>query len=298
MHARRFGAWGCAAISIGLGLAAAGCTQAKRPTPVAAVSWVTSMGAGLKDAAAKHRPMLVDFYTDWCVYCKQLDESTYVDPRFIEFSKRFTMVKLNAEVDTATASRYRILYYPTILTLKEDGTEIDRFAGYYPTAGFVAQVEDFLAGRNTLAGMLAQESVKGTDATYLYDLAERLATAGRTGEARQRWVRLVTVDSKNTSGKVDDALYSLSRMSRKEKNYQAARAYAQEIVDRYPTSDMMKPALLQVAINWRRSGDLAKARRIFLDYGSRFPDDEDAPYAREQADSIAAEMAMAHRPGA
>jgi hypothetical protein len=29
-----------------------------------------------------------------------------------------------------------------------------------------------------------------------------------------------------------------------------------------------------------------KARELFLDYTKRFPDDEDAPYAREQADSL------------
>ena len=79
---------------------------------------------------------------------------------------------------------------------------------------------------------------------------------------------------------------SLARMSRKEKDYTAARKYAQTVVDRYPTGDMMKSAFLEVGINWKKSGKLESARKVFLDYVRKFPTDEDAPYAREQADTL------------
>jgi TolA-binding protein len=80
-------------------------------------------------------------------------------------------------------------------------------------------------------------------------------------------------------------------MSRKAKDYATARKYAQTVLDRYPDSDAMKSAFLEVGVNWKRAGEFAKARKVFLDYASRFPDDEDAPWAQEQADSMAVQIA-------
>jgi len=230
------------------------------------------------------------------MWCKALEESTYVDPQFIQFSKRFTMAKLNAEVDTLTARRYRVLGYPTIMVLNDKGEEIDRVVGYYKAPAFMSQVEDYLAGRNTLGTMLAEEPAKADSAEFMYRLADRLADHGLFDESRKRFVKFVALDPKNKTSRVDDAYYRLARMARKEHDYANDRKYAQIILDRYPDGDMMKPAFLEVGQGFRKDGQLEKARKIFLDYAKRFPTDEDAPWAREQADTLAAQLAK--RPGA
>lgn len=199
-------------------------------------------------------------------------------------------MKLNAEVDTVLAEQYTVRYYPTICILREDGTEIDRIVGYYPAPGYIQQVRDYLAGRNTLASMLEQEAAKKDSADFVYRLADKLAFHGRFDEAKERYARLPSLDPDNTTGEVDDALYSLSRMARREKDYEKARQLAQTILDRYAASDMMKPAFLQVGINLKLEGALPQARKVFLDYVRRYPDDEDAPWAKEQADTLAAKL--------
>ena len=200
-------------------------------------------------------------------------------------------MKLNAEVDTVTAAHYRVRGYPTILVLKPDGTEIDRIVGYYRAPEFMGQVEDYLAGRNTLASMVAAESTLGRNRAFLSRLADKFQEHGLSEEAKTRYLRLVALDPTNKSGLVDDALMNLLQMSKRDKDYAVARKYAQTILDRYPDSDNMKPAFLEVGIIWKRAGDLAKARKVFLDYAAKFPDDEDAPYAKEQADTLAAQIA-------
>lgn len=204
-------------------------------------------------------------------------------------------MKVNAEADTALAARYTVRYYPTICVLRDDGTEIDRIVGYYPAPQYIQQVKDYLAGRNTLVAMLKAEPAKKDSADFLYRLADKLSFHGRFDEARPRYARVVELDPENRTGDVDDALYTLSRLARRDKDYEQARKYAQTILDRYATSDMMKPAILQVGINLRLERDYAKARRVFLDYVRRFPHDEDAPWAKEQADSLTARL---HHPAA
>ncbi len=205
------------------------------------------------------------------------------------------MAKVNAEVDTATAARYRVRAYPTILVLKENGEELDRVVGYYRAPEFISQVEDYLAGRNTLGSMIAEEPTKKDSADFIYRLGERFADHGLYDESRQRFQRLIALDPKNATGHVDDALYRLARMARKDKDYASDRKYAQMILDRYADSDMMRPAYLEVGIAWKKDGKLETARRIFLDYSKRFPDDEDAPWARAQADTLAAQIAQRPR---
>ena len=201
------------------------------------------------------------------------------------------MAKLNAEVDTATAARYRARGYPTIMVLNERGEELDRVVGYYRAPEFMSQVEDYLAGRNTLASMVAEAPTKKNDPEFLYKLADRYADHGLFDEARKEFLVFVAMDPKNRSGHTDDAYYRLARMARKEKDYASDRKYAKAIVDRYPDSDMYRPAILEFGQGYSKDGQYEKARVIFLDYAKRFPSDEDAPWAREQADTLAAKIA-------
>jgi len=276
-------------VPFAVSLFAVGCTQAKKPVP-AGITWNGAIGAALADAQAHHRPILLDMYTDWCEWCKALDETTYTDPKFIRYSQRFTMARMNAEVDTVTAARYHVGGYPTVLVLDEKGNEIDRVVGYSRAPEFISQIEDYLAGRNTLASVVAQEPAKKNDPEFVYQLADRFADHGLFDESRKRFLLFVAMDPRNKSGHVDDAYYRLARMARKAHDYASDRKYAQIILDRYPDSDMMRPAFLEVGQGFRKDGQLARARTIFLDYAKRFPTDGDAPWAREQADSIGVQL--------
>jgi TolA-binding protein len=167
---------------------------------------------------------------------------------------------------------------------------VERVVGYKPAPEFAAEIEDYLAGRNTLGSMLEQEAAKSDSAAFVYRLAERLGFHGRFDEARERYLKVAKLDPENATECVDDALYYLSRMARKDKDYAQARQYAKTIVDRYAGSDMYRPAWLQVGINYRKEGSLPEARRVFLEFVKKFPGDEDAPWAQEQADSIAVQL--------
>lgn len=266
-----------------------GCTESKKAVP-AGITWTSAYNAALADAQAHHRPILLDMYTDWCEWCHALDDTTYVDPAFIQFSKGFTMSRINAEVDTVTAARYHVQNYPTVLVLNEKGEEMDRVVGYSRAPGFIAEVKDYLAGRNTLASVLAQEPAHRKDPEFIYKLADRLADHGLSEESKRRFLMFVSMDPKNVSGHTDDAYYRLARMARKKKDFASDRKYAQTILDKYPDSDMMRPAFLEVGQSYSKNGEYEPARKIFLDYAKRFPDDGDASWAREQADTMAVRL--------
>jgi len=132
--------------AIGLALAAAavsGC--AKEGSASAAtggeVAWVHNLEDGLKQAAEQGKPVMVDFYTDWCGWCKKLDEDTYSDARVQEKARRFVAVKVDADKDEVNRGKYGVEGFPTILFLSPNGKEIHRVPGFAPPEAFLKEMD-------------------------------------------------------------------------------------------------------------------------------------------------------------
>jgi thiol:disulfide interchange protein len=96
---------------------------ASSPVPLGAASiqWETSFEAAMQKAKAEKRPVMVDFYTDWCSACKVLDSDVYTDQRVIAESANWIAVKVNAEQRTDVAQAYGVTGYPTLAFIQGDG---------------------------------------------------------------------------------------------------------------------------------------------------------------------------------
>ena len=68
------------------------------------VVW-TSFDEGLAKGVKENKNILVDFYTDWCHWCKVMDEKTFSEKKVAaKLKDRFATVRLNAEIDTVYAN--------------------------------------------------------------------------------------------------------------------------------------------------------------------------------------------------
>ena len=111
-----------------------------------AVDWEKGMPAALERARTEGKPVLVNFYADWCVWCKRLDSTTLHDAKVAALLRdRVVPVRLDVEGNGRRLSNeYRVDGLPTVLVLDADGREIGRIPGYMPPAGFLERVEGFL----------------------------------------------------------------------------------------------------------------------------------------------------------
>ena len=84
------------------------------------IRWERRFEDALKKARTSHKPVIVDFWAQWCGWCHRLDKTTYVDPAVVKLSEGFVAVKVNTEGDpreTAVAIRYDVSSLPTIMVI-------------------------------------------------------------------------------------------------------------------------------------------------------------------------------------
>lgn len=111
-------------------------------SPARAVEW-QGWNAGLAVAAAQHRPVVVDVYTDWCRWCRQMDREVYGRPDIGRYlAAHFVTVRLDAEsaepvtyrgrdlTARALASAFEVSGYPTTIFLAADGDHLANVPGY------------------------------------------------------------------------------------------------------------------------------------------------------------------------
>ena len=74
------------------------------------------------------KPVLVDFYADWCGPCKVLSPTIEELAQDKKYSDKYYFYKVNVDTAFNISERYSIQYIPTIIIFK-DGEEITRNSG-------------------------------------------------------------------------------------------------------------------------------------------------------------------------
>jgi len=106
------------------------------------IHWQVFQDDLLKEAQVEAKPVLIDFYADWCIPCKELDKLTFSDPEVIELSRKFIMLKADltkssGPLTSRLKKTYGVKGVPTLVLLSPDGSEAKQLR----TVGFIEKDE-------------------------------------------------------------------------------------------------------------------------------------------------------------
>ncbi len=136
------------------GLSLRGGSVAYRELEFQAVKGPGELRKALSVAVAERRPVMLDYYADWCVSCKELEKYTFSDPRVRAALGRAVLLRTdvtaNDAEDQALLGQFDLFGPPAILFFGPDGRERPQFrvVGFVKAERFAAHVERAI-GRET-----------------------------------------------------------------------------------------------------------------------------------------------------
>ena len=112
------------------------------------IKWY-SFSEGVAKAKKEKKYMIVDFYTDWCMYCKKMDAETYSDKKVSDYiNEKFVPIKVNAEsknsiqfdgktiTERELAMGFNVNSYPTIFFMSGEKDAVGTAPGFVDAKQF------------------------------------------------------------------------------------------------------------------------------------------------------------------
>ena len=291
---------------------------AQESSDVASAPYVTDFAKAKALAAVGDKPIIIDFYTDWCVWCKKFDKEVATQPEIIEFfTDDAVYAKINAEEDTLVSRAYKVMGFPTFVLTDSKGEEIDRIAGYLPTAEFLQTIDDYRNGIGTLGALLEEAKTKNDRELY-FEIAnkykyrgdskngkewyEKIAASGEKQDSLSGEAYLAIADMYRREDKDDDAMAAYKKivedfkgtnfeprgmlyvghMNRWGKEFETALSIYNTVMAEFKGGEFEETAEIYRAINYRDKGDTTLAIAAFAGFAEHWPNSEDFDYANEQ----------------
>lgn len=106
---------------------------------------IEDLNAELATAKANKQTVMLDFYADWCVSCKEMEQFTFTDSKVINRLNNTVLLKAdvtkNDDIDKTLMKKFGIIGPPAILFFK-DGEEraAQRVVGFKPADDFLQSI--------------------------------------------------------------------------------------------------------------------------------------------------------------
>jgi thioredoxin-related protein len=111
--------------------------------------WI-GFDAGFAEAAKSGKPVVIDFYTDWCVWCKKMDKEVFSRKDVSDrLAKEYVTIRIDAESNAPITfkgvkttprkftEQMRVQGFPTLIFYDSKGTPLTALPGYVDAKTFM-----------------------------------------------------------------------------------------------------------------------------------------------------------------
>jgi len=111
------------------------------------VASISALEARIQQASANHQPVMLDFYADWCISCKEMEAYTLTDPKVKQALTGFVLLRADvtkdSDDDKALLAKFNLIGPPAMLFFCADNQEsaAHRVIGYQDAETFIKTLQ-------------------------------------------------------------------------------------------------------------------------------------------------------------
>jgi thiol:disulfide interchange protein DsbD len=111
------------------------------------VASLAELDARVRQAAANNKPVMLDFYADWCISCKEMEAYTFTDAHVKQALSGFVLLQAdvtqNSAADQALLAKYHLIGPPAIVffDVHQQEQAANRVIGYQDADTFIKTLQ-------------------------------------------------------------------------------------------------------------------------------------------------------------
>jgi thioredoxin 1 len=248
------------------------------------IRWEHRFDEAVKKARAAKRPIMIDFWADWCSWCHRLDQTTYVDPVVVKLSEDFIALKLDTEggkKNQDIALRYNVATLPTITFITPGGRPILTLKGFQGPGQFPRTME---TARDSAVRIMAWETALDRDPrnpAALFALGVHLFEQESYEDSRALLYRAAAMDLERPVKDRKQARMLIGIIQNYDRKYAEAESILKEALGIRPVTEYdpkMLFVLARLYVAWNKKDAARNVLRTLLD---EHADSSVAPKARD-----------------
>jgi|GEM_PF-6704977 len=229
--------------------------------------WLDHYDQALSNAKETSRPIFIDCFADWCLWCHRLEDEVYTDPAFEKFIQGFVPLRIDVE-DQAEgaklAARYGVDSLPALLIVDSDGKLLDRIGGFQPA-------KELINGISSMQDLVQKEKLNPYDWETRQMLAEEYLFRDMNSEAEALLLRVVATPEISDHQK-ESAYFSLALAQYYQGEKKEALATLNKYLETFTDGKSVEDVLLLQSQIYIELDENEKARTVLQRFVARFPD--------------------------
>lgn len=251
----------------------------------AGVRFEKSFDEAMKKARTQGKPVMIDFWAEWCGWCHHLDKTTYLDPAVTKLSQDFVATKIDTEGsprEIEVAERYDVTSLPTILFVTPGGHQVMRVNGFQGPGKFPRTLERAKEAALKIMGYETALEANPKDPAAAAALGTHLFEQELFDEARTLLARAAQQDVREPPSTRRQTRMLLAIIQNYDRKYTEAEALLKEGLAIRPMGEDEAKLLFILGRTYMKGGRPAEARKVMQQIILKHPQSPMAPKAQEQ----------------
>ena len=98
----------------------------------------------LAQAKRENKPLVIDFYAEWCIPCKQMEKEVFSDPKVAARLKQVIFIRIDTDKEPELTQKLGVVGLPDIRFATSGGELIHQSIGFQDAESFSKQLDELI----------------------------------------------------------------------------------------------------------------------------------------------------------